>query len=184
MKIIKFFAFYFFSCLIFSSCSKEQIEEGEIVPEVMSVQNKILKFDFNINNEVIKGIIDEENKIITFNTVGLNLDNLSPIIEISENATISPTLDSNHNFNNPIDYIVYAENGDTSTYTIVINNREVNTENFITYFWITVGDKILEADIDYESNRIMIDVGQIELSSITTSITISRTYKTQNSLAC
>ena len=55
----------------------------------------------------------KKNKIITFNTVGLNLDNLSPIIEISENATISPTLDSNHNFNNPIDYIVYAENGDT-----------------------------------------------------------------------
>ena len=74
------------------------------------------------------------NKIITFNTVGLNLDNLSPIIEISENATISPTLDSNHNFNNPKDYVVYVENRDTSTYTIIINNREVNTENFITYF--------------------------------------------------
>ena len=90
---------------------------------MISVQNKILKFDFNIKNEVIKGIIDEENKIITFNAVRLNLDNLSPIIEISENATISPTLDSNHNFNNPIDYVVCAENGDTSTYTIVINNR-------------------------------------------------------------
>ena len=140
---------------------------------MISVQNKILKFDFNIKNEVIKGIIDEENKIITFNAVRLNLDNLSPIIEISENATISPTLDSNHNFNNPIDYVVCAENGDTSTYTIVINNREVNTENFITHFWITVGDKILEADIDNESIRIMLDVGQIELSSITPSITIS-----------
>ena len=121
---------------------------------------------------VIKGIIDEENKIITFNAVRLNLDNLSSNI-FDPALTISPTLDSNHNFNNPIDYVVCAENGDTSTYTIVINNREVNTENFITHFWITVGDKILEADIDNESNRIMLDVGQIELSSITPSITIS-----------
>ncbi|WP_163517685.1 DUF5018 domain-containing protein [Gelidibacter japonicus] len=87
----------------------------------IGVESKILTFSTVINNETIEANINHDDLSITFNSGSFDRTALSPIITISEHATISPDPSIPQNFETPVKYTVTAENGDISVYDVMVN---------------------------------------------------------------
>lgn len=87
----------------------------------LNSENDILNFVVGINGESIEGRIDQETREIAFETGSFNISNLVPEITVSESALVSPASGESVDFTNPVTYTVTAENGETSEYTILIN---------------------------------------------------------------
>ncbi len=112
------------------------IEEGS---KPYSLYYDGVPFDFSKNfsseNEITyfellgkKGNIDHENGIIKIELpIGITDEELNtmPIIEISENASISPSIDIVQDFTKEISYTVTAEDGSTrKIYRIIVEKKE------------------------------------------------------------
>ncbi|MBN8459804.1 MAG: IPT/TIG domain-containing protein, partial [Verrucomicrobia bacterium] len=68
------------------------------------------------------GTIHEQNKMITLIVPeGTNVTALTPRIEVSPNTTVFPLSGSAQNFSSPVPYTVTAEDGSTTTYTVVVS---------------------------------------------------------------
>ena len=98
-------------------------ENGEIATYTVKAQNtpfsdekKIVRFEFHIDNETFIGNIDNDQLFITIETYK-DISNLSPVIEVSGNATISPE-GNQQDFSDYVQYIVTAQNGTSNTYTV------------------------------------------------------------------
>ncbi|MBQ6275552.1 MAG: fibronectin type III domain-containing protein [Bacteroidales bacterium] len=89
--------------------------------EILSNENDILAFDFDGAENVV---IDDENHTVTCNVpYSWNLDNVIPIIEISDSATISPEVGSAIDLNNTFVYTVTAESGIQQEWTVIVNRN-------------------------------------------------------------
>jgi len=90
-----------------TSCEKE------------SNNKQILGFGFTTPAAV--GVIDETGKTVKVAVPeGTDITALSPIISVSENATVSPASGVVTNFTNPVQYTVTAEDGSTAAYTVTV----------------------------------------------------------------
>lgn len=89
-------------------------------------ESKILSFKVNFSGQLIEAEIDEVNKQIYFNSGDYDISLISPIIEISDYASILPSSQTSQDFNSPIEYTVTAENDTESTYTITANKPSIN----------------------------------------------------------
>jgi hypothetical protein len=95
-------------------------------------------------------------------TSDLDLSNsIIPIIEISNNASISPSASTSQNFNQNVQYIVTAENGDEAIYTVMVNS----SDNKITSFNITPNETTFSGVINESNNTITIETIGLELNS-------------------
>jgi len=66
----------------------------------LSLENKIISFKIIENGEEFNGVINQSTKTINVTTSNLDLSNsIIPIIEISNNAVISPSASASQNFN-------------------------------------------------------------------------------------
>lgn len=99
-------------------------ENGEVSTYTITIQNipfsdekKILQFEFDIDNESFIGNIDHDQLFITIETYK-NISYLLPLIEISENATISTNSSESQDFNDYVQYTITAQNGTSNTYTV------------------------------------------------------------------
>jgi len=103
---------------------------------------------FSIND--IKGSIDEENKKVTISIpFGYDLTKLTPTVEVSENASLSPTSGTQVDLSNPVEYTVTAEDGTTTKYTVnVILGK--NTQKEIVAFSINN----VKGAIDEENKKV------------------------------
>ena len=169
MKII--ISIFSILTLIVVSCSKEN--DTTNTPVVLSDQNIITSFSLTINNEIISGIIDENGKTITFNVVGADLNSLMPIIQYSENASLSPLENEAQDFNNEVIYNVFAENGDSNAYRVIVNNRPLGTENKILSFSVILNNEAIEATIDHDAQLITFSAGSYDKTALSPSITVS-----------
>ncbi|MFK5891480.1 MAG: hypothetical protein QM486_12195 [Flavobacteriaceae bacterium] len=151
------------------SCSKKD----PIVPVVLSDQNAISSFKLTINNEIVTGDINQDSKIISFNTVGAELSSLKPTVSYSAKATLSPSENVFQNFNNEVTYTVYAENGNPNVYRVVVNNRPLSTENKILSFSVTVNNQTIVANIDQDTKLITFDSDLFGNTALEPSVTIS-----------
>jgi hypothetical protein len=161
MKKIAFITTLF---ILFISCSKD---------EVLSDENTISSFQLNFNGTLTSGTINQSNGQITFDVKGADLSSLTPIITYSNKATISPSENTPKNFTNPVPYTVTAENGDTSVYTVTVNNTPLSTERKITSFQLTFNGNIKTGVINESAKTITFDVKGADLSSLTPIITYS-----------
>jgi hypothetical protein len=141
--------------------------------KISSSENQITQFILPISGENILGQIDQENNTITFNVVGADLGLLAPTIVISENANISPSSSDSLNFNEPVEYTVTAENDETRTYTIIVNNRALNTESKILVFTIGLNGENIEARIDNDLKEISFETGSFNISRLVPELVIS-----------
>lgn len=139
---------------------------------MLNGDNQLVFFSLNINGEEISGEIDEYEKTVTFNLAGAELDGLTPTVEISENATISPSTDTPQNFNDLVAYTIIASNGTPSIYRIIVNNRPLSEENSISFFSVSDGNTVSEANIDEESGIISFNFGALDRSNLTSEIII------------
>ncbi|WP_223032988.1 DUF5018 domain-containing protein [Hanstruepera marina] len=141
---------------IFFNCSKDA------EPNLNS-ENKITSFIINGNDEEFVGIINHTTKTIGITTNNLDLSSpITPIIEISKNATISPSATNPQLFNNVVRYTVTAENGDKATYSVTV----ISSDNKITSFSIKPNDIIFQGEIDHQNRVITIESTGLELNNL------------------
>ena len=151
------------------SCNKDD-DTNE--PEVLSDENKITDFQLPVDGIYVSGEIDQNSKIISFNTEGQDLNNLTPRISYSENARLSPAENIPQDFSSAVAYTVYAESGITEVYRVQVNNRPLSSEKEILSFQVNIAGNIKEAEIDHEKREIYLDVGD-HINSIDPELTVS-----------
>jgi len=156
--------------LILISCSKDTEPD---LPIVLSSQNTITSFTLTVNGEIINGTVDQTAKTISFSLVGAELSSVKPTIQYSDKARISPLENANQNFNNEVTYTVYAENGDSNIYRVIVNNRQFGNENKILSFSVSADNETSVGNIDHETNIINFDIGGINKSSLTPILSFS-----------
>lgn len=125
---------------------------------VNSSDNKITSFSITPNETTFSGVINESNKTITIETIGLELNStLIPEIDFSQNATISPSSSSEQDFSQNIEYIVTAQNGEQATYAVITNNTPLSDEKKILSFQLNIDSEIFDGIIDHSALTIDID---------------------------
>ncbi|SHI30899.1 hypothetical protein SAMN04488096_10143 [Mesonia phycicola] len=137
----------------FTSCSDDD--------ESLSSKNQILSFSINDQNKIFDGEIDYSTLSIIVNMEDVDLNQpLTPIIKISNKATISPSMDISQVFKDDVKYTVTAENGIKSTYTVKAQSQ--NSNNFIESFKIKINDTIFNGIINEVESTITINTQGIE----------------------
>lgn len=146
---------------ILINCSKK--DDGPGSPDhVASSENAVISFKIPGNGEEYSGVIDQANKTIQVTVTNLDLSNpITPIIEISKNATISPSASVAQNFDEDVQYTVTAENGDKAIYNIKVTS----SDNQITSFGITPYQTTFYGEIDEVNKTITIETTGLELNS-------------------
>lgn len=139
----------------------------------------ITSFVFKDFNPIVAGIIDENAKsIVATIPYGTNKTALTPTIEISAGATISPASAVATNFTSPVIYTVTAEDGSTQQYTITVQNSPFNTRiDGVSSKNITVGNNITITGYFAESGNSV----QLSLDSVNF-ITLSNVTETLSSI--
>ena len=124
--------------MAFSSCQKK------------SSENQILEFRFASHDVV--AIIDEGRRSIkaTF-PYGTDVTALTPIIVVSNQATVFPESGMTMDFTNPVTYTVTAEDGSQSVYIAVVT-KEKNSEKRILAF--RFASLSVDADINEDTKEI------------------------------
>lgn len=123
--------------LALSDGAESDIKNGDrlnlTAPQVLHVTNGDVYLDWTVSvmrdeakiksfkiNNTYTGIIDEANKTITvYVPQGLNLASLTPTVEISDNATMTPSGGVPTDFSQPVKFSV-TNNTAASTYTVTV----------------------------------------------------------------
>ena len=97
-----------------------------------------------------------------------DITSLSPVIEVSEHATISPASGTAQDFSSPVQYVVTAEDGSESTYTASVTQLSIAKD--IILFTVddieaTIGDNTVSLVLPYNTS--------IGLSQVTPTIEVS-----------
>lgn len=156
--------------LLLASCSKDNEPD---VPIVLSSENAITSFGLTINGALINGTIDPLAKTISFDLVGADLSSLKPTVKYSNKAVLSPSENESQNFNIEVTYLVIAENGDSSVYKVIINNRPVAEENRILTFSTVINNETIEANINQNKLSITFNSGDFDRTALSPNITVS-----------
>lgn len=127
-------------------------------PAPKSSEAKILAF--SINEETDPAIINHNDKTVTvYVNKGTDLTQLTPIIEISEGASISPASGVSQDFTNPVKYKVTSEDSKTiSEYIVKVNinyGPNANKADFITF---SAEGQIGESIIDTETKTVKLSL--------------------------
>lgn len=129
---------------------------------------------FSFTEQTGEAVIDNENNTITIEvSFNSELNALSPVITLSDGATVAPASESEEDFTNPVNYVVTAEDGHaTKTYEVTVT-KEISVEAKITGFTLTA--QTGEAIIDDTAGTILIEVenGTV-ISSLEPVVTISK----------
>ncbi|MBC8754829.1 DUF5018 domain-containing protein [Kordia sp. YSTF-M3] len=115
--------------IMISSCDNEPVE-------ILTLSSEKAIVSFSINN--VDASINETDKTITLVLPGgTDITSLSPMIAISNTATISPNSDAAQDFSTPVIYTVTAADTSTVTYTVnVTTGIALSAEKEITSFSI------------------------------------------------
>jgi len=130
--------------------------KSENVP--FSSEKKILRFDFDIDNETYEGTIDHDQLIIIIETYK-DISSLTPIIEVSEKASISPNAQESQDFTDDFQYSVTAENGTSNTYTVKAIRPRLYASVRKCYVRATSGASITNYDLTKGSLQLYLENG-------------------------
>lgn len=121
----------------------------------LNTENDILTFD--VPNQVGSSDIDMQNHTVTaLVTSGTSLEAISPVITISEGATIDPASGESVDFSNgPVNYTVTAENGDIQVWQISISAEILPNDE----------TDILSFDLDNQTEPATIDLGDYTVTA-------------------
>lgn len=90
-----------------------------------STECLIKEFKFTQFSPNVVAVIDQNTKTISAKVpFGTDLTALTPFIQISSDATISPEANKPTNFTSPVEYTVTSQNGETSKYTVTVVTDE------------------------------------------------------------
>lgn len=138
-------------------------------------QNLILAFKIEVSGVLIEALIDHEKNEINLDLpTDIDLSTLQPLIEISDNASVSPNSQEVVNFENDTSYTVLSESGEERIYKIIV--RQIKSDqNFILNFSFPIDGQVsLVGEINNDLNTITIEVPYLfDISEISPEITIS-----------
>ena len=78
----------------------------------LSNEAELIRFSFDSTLLIIENVIDTINRTISFTVEsGTDISNLTPRIEISEHASITPVAGVPQDFSNPVVYTITLEHG-------------------------------------------------------------------------
>ena len=126
----------------------------------------------------ISSLVNNEGTILAVVELGTDLTALTPLISISEGATIDPPSGVLTDFSEPVVYTVTSEDGETvNTYTVTVIERDPYTDAFILSFDF---EEDVIVDIEFsdivagEANiNIVVSYGT-DITTLTPTITISQ----------
>ncbi len=135
--------------------TKVDIDPKEwIIREIKSREKNIISFD--IEGQISSDINEEENSILVVMPYGTDLSSLTPIIEISDKAEISPESNSEIDFSQgEVSYTVTAEDASIKTYTVNIETA-LNSEKQILNF--TIDGQVGGTIIDNEEFTLLVEM--------------------------
>jgi cytoskeletal protein RodZ len=94
----------------------------ETPTQTQSSDKAITSFTFQTLTPAANATIDEGAHTITVNVPpNTNVTSLTPTIEVSDSATVSPASGTPQNFTNPVTYTVTAQDGSTQNYIVTVN---------------------------------------------------------------
>ena len=129
-----------------SSVNNAIIQAIEILPyqETLSSENDILTF--SLNEQSNPAVINTEAHTVDIEVLeGTSLTALTPELNISENASVTPLNGTEQDFTNSVIYTVRAENGSQQDWTINVSVQELsqNLAPIITDQIFTIDEDIL-----------------------------------------
>lgn len=146
--------------ILLINCSKE--DDSKQVNPKLSSENQITSFKIPGNGEAYNGVIDQSNKTIKVIVSNIDLSiPITPIIEISAKATITPSPSNSQNFNESVQYTVTAQNGEKAVYNVTVNS----SDNEITSFSIKPNETTFYGVINESNKTIIIETSGLELNS-------------------
>ena len=123
------------------------------------------------------GKVDQLNHTVTIAVPpDTDVTRIVPTIEISQDATILPSMGSSQDFTNPVTYTVTAQNGATQKYIVTINVASVtkSIEKFITSFKLSGFSPEVDGYINNDTHTITAIVpDRTDLSKLTPIIGVS-----------
>ncbi|MCX6227520.1 MAG: hypothetical protein NTV01_22755 [Bacteroidia bacterium] len=112
VRKIAFLALFLLVGTVFlSSCKKEELSSKKEILSFIFEASKNAQLERNFLGDIIETNISAE---VAF---GVNINQLIPTIEISDQATLSPASGLLTDFTGPVVYTVTAEDGSTKTFT-------------------------------------------------------------------
>ncbi|MBX4200812.1 DUF5018 domain-containing protein [Candidatus Parcubacteria bacterium] len=87
----------------------------------LSDQKTVTAFSIDQLNPKVVATVDNTNHTITLTVPkGTDVKKLSPTIQVSDYATVSPASGSEQDFTKPVTYVVTAEDGTKQTYVVTV----------------------------------------------------------------
>ena len=93
------------------------------IPVIKSSEKDIISFNFNSLSPNVIGVVNDNHTVSLTVPYGTDINGLSPSIIVSDKATVSPPSIIPHNFTNPVNFIVTAEDGTSVNYiaTVIVS---------------------------------------------------------------
>ncbi len=116
--------------------SAGKIEDGPYLAyfEILQQSGEAEILSFEIENQIGDAVINSQAAEVTVKMYqGADITNLSPDIDISNGASISPESGLMQDFSNPVIYTVVAENGDTKVWTTKVELIEMPVYYSVTF---------------------------------------------------
>ncbi|MFY0687681.1 MAG: VCBS repeat-containing protein [Cyclobacteriaceae bacterium] len=108
--------------------------------------------------EPVEGTIDTSTHTVSLTMpYDTDLTVLTPTIEVSTGATISPASGTAQDFSSAVTYTVTAENGDTQAWIISVNVQQNSASDILTY---SIPDELQTATIDNGNQDITVYLDQ------------------------
>ncbi|GHA40237.1 hypothetical protein GCM10007103_22110 [Salinimicrobium marinum] len=91
----------------------------------ISSDNEINSLTFEVDGETIQASIDRNTGIVRADVPFTEINDLTPTISLPDHASIDPPLGKALDFTAPVTYTVTAENGDSRTYVVQVNEPKI-----------------------------------------------------------
>jgi hypothetical protein len=138
--------------IVLTSCNDDDTLEN--------VDNYIISFNLTIDGVIYPGLVNNDQNLVFIENVGTNADlkNAEFKFNLSTGAKISPDPSSITNWENPIDFTITAENGNSRKYQISVKRIGESANNSINSFSILLNNLKYWGEIDHEKNTININL--------------------------
>ncbi len=147
-------------------------QDGTIAKYIVAVNQKLSSekeiLSFNIPNKAT--VVKIEGQNITVDVYeNVDITRLTPIIQISKDATINPSSGTTFDFSHPVNYVVTSQDGNSVFYTVTVN-QSLSRKKEIESFKLVGTEQILER----EGNNLFVYVPyETDITSVSTEITVS-----------
>lgn len=172
----EYFTYKYYSLLATQKQNQSQ-QIASTTPAQITTQpassEKVINY-FTFDNPEATGNMDQSNYTVAITVpAGTDVTKLIPVIQISQDATISPASGAQQDFTKPVAYLVTAQDGSTQTYIVTVNVAE-SSEKAILSFKLSGFDPEVDGTINETNHTVYAVVPNgTDLTTLMPTITVS-----------